>query len=784
MKMIIKSIIALMAIICISHVSYGQAASSKGSLDIVDTAKNRPTTPRVAVNGKNGVLSFWNLNHWSAINGGGGDGILNAGLTMPSAFSVSGSPISGAGGTFAITGAGSSSQFINGTGSLETKNWWRDGGNSGTTGSNFIGTTDNIPFRIKVNNLQVALFDTLRHGISLGYNAMPNSTNTFGTVPNVAIGREALFSNTTGYGNYAIGFQSLANTTTGQGNIAIGHQSGQITSTGTYNTYIGTHSGQAALPTANYNVGVGWYSNFGTGGSNNTSIGTRANQANGNNTTAVGFYARNGDGTGGVGAFNGIYSTAVGYQSLLTVKDDTSYLALGDRTVISNNLKNAVAIGSQAMTTASNRMTLGSISGINGATASMKVGIGTTAADSTLHIVGGFKYVNGSQGANKILTSDATGGAIWSINSPSLSSITAATGNNNISNGNTFHTWDWNTFTSGGSTGSFNLASTSTAKGTGSQFFTVKTSGILSTSNVISYASTIANTNTASGTSTNIALGLLASGAADNVALYIEGGSFDIGKAASQTGIINFRGITSGKVSLQSAAAAGTWTMTLPTDAGTDGYILKTNGFGVTSWIAPGSGSGDLLAANNLSELTPTASTARSNIGAASPADILQVIADSSFEVLNTINADVDMVEVLSSTLMRSRGVENSTTTTVDTTSNGNLRTNVIGGPPTPQTLTDGATITWNAALGYNAQVTLGATGRTLSITNPISGMYYTIRIIQDGGGSKTITTWPTNTKWIGAAAPTLTTTGSAYDIVTFYYDGTNYYANYGLNYN
>ncbi len=41
------------------------------------------------------------------------------------------------------------------------------------------------------------------------------------------------------------------------------------------------------------------------------------------------------------------------------------------------------------------------------------VGIGTNAPETNLHIVGGARYVDGSQGAGKILVSDATGNATW-----------------------------------------------------------------------------------------------------------------------------------------------------------------------------------------------------------------------------------------------------------------------------------------------------------------------------------------------------------------------------------
>lgn len=104
---------------------------------------------------------------------------------------------------------------------------------------------------------------------------------------------------------------------------------------------------------------------------------------------------------------------------------------------------------------------------------------------------------------------------------------------------------------------------------------------------------------------------------------------------------------------------------------------------------------------------------------------------------------------------------------------------------PVVQTLTDGATITWNVINGGNSQVTLGGTGRTLTITNPVAGYTYTVRIIQDGTGNRTITTWPSGTKWpANGTAPTLTTSANRFDMVTFYYDGTFFYGNYNYNYN
>ena len=69
--------------------------------------------------------------------------------------------------------------------------------------------------------------------------------------------------------------------------------------------------------------------------------------------------------------------------------------------------------------------------------------------------------------------------------------------------------------------------------------------------------------------------------------------SMTVGVASSATGVINFKGATSGTVSLSVADAAGTWTMKLPTTAGTNGYSLTTDGSGNTTWTnvsAGGSG--------------------------------------------------------------------------------------------------------------------------------------------------------------------------------------------------
>jgi hypothetical protein len=89
------------------------------------------------------------------------------------------------------------------------------------------------------------------------------------------------------------------------------------------------------------------------------------------------------------------------------------------------------------------------------------------------------------------------------------------------------------------------------------------------------------------------------------------------------------------------------------------------------------------------------------------------------------------------------------------------------------ETLTDGATIDWNLQTQQVAKVTLGG-NRTLNApTNQNAGGFYSLLIVQDGTGSRTLS-FNSAYKFTGATAPTLTTTASAKDLIVFRSDGTN----------
>ncbi len=60
-----------------------------------------------------------------------------------------------------------------------------------------------------------------------------------------------------------------------------------------------------------------------------------------------------------------------------------------------------------------------------------------------------------------------------------------------------------------------------------------------------------------------------------------------LGTSGTTAGTLSLAGSTSGLVTIDTAAAAGTWTFTLPTSGGTNNYVLQTDGSGNTSWADP-----------------------------------------------------------------------------------------------------------------------------------------------------------------------------------------------------
>jgi len=139
-------------------------------------------------------------------------------------------------------------------------------------------------------------------------------------------------------------------------------------STNTANAFLGFAGNQTMTGGDNVATGQVALLNNTTGGSNSANgVGTLKANTTGSNNSALGFFALSNNLTGS-------NNTALGANA----GPDSSHPAL----------TNATAIGANAQVTASNALVLGSINGVNGATADTLVGIGTTAPMAKLDVRG------------------------------------------------------------------------------------------------------------------------------------------------------------------------------------------------------------------------------------------------------------------------------------------------------------------------------------------------------------------------------------------------------------
>ena len=86
-------------------------------------------------------------------------------------------------------------------------------------------------------------------------------------------------------------------------------------------------------------------------------------------------------------------------------------------------------------------------------------------------------------------------------------------------------------------------------------------------------------------------------------------------------------------------------------------------------------------------------------------------------------------------------------------------------------TLTDQATVTWDASTQDVCKLTLGGNRTLAAPTNSTTGQFISILVIQDGTGSRTLT-WNAVYEFASDTAPTLTTTANLGDVFVFRYNG------------
>ena len=257
-------------------------------------------------------------------------------------------------------------------------NNWKTTGNAGTTATtNFIGTTDNVDLIFKRNNLKAGLISS--SNTSFGSSSLFSNTTGFN---NSAFGTSVLGSNTDGHSNSAFGFSSLRSNTTGDQNSAFGIFSMDSNTTGIQNSAFGITALRLNTIGSSNSAFGGFTLESNTTGSSNSAFGINSMSSNttGNNNSASGANALRLNTTGSG-------NTAFGRLSLTSNITGSENTALGNNANVSvNNLTNATAIGANAQVGTSNSMVLGSINGVNNATASTSVAIGTTIPKGALDV--------------------------------------------------------------------------------------------------------------------------------------------------------------------------------------------------------------------------------------------------------------------------------------------------------------------------------------------------------------------------------------------------------------
>jgi hypothetical protein len=336
-------------------------------------------------------------------------------IESTTAFKISGSSVISIAGTRNVF-AGSSAGSNNTTGSDNAFFGNTAGAVNTTGGSNsFFGQGAGL------NN---TASDNSFFGRNAGYSSGTGGLNSF-------FGRAAGYSNGAGTGNAFFGGWS-GSLNTANANSFFGTYSGQNNSAGTGNSFFGYYAGNANT-TGVENSFFGQYAGKGNlTGSKNSFFGQQAGRDNqtGTGNAFFGTYAGVGtnsgsdsffgyasgqsNSTGGfntfLGAFAGFYNTTgeantfVGDSTGYSISTSSGNSVFGKSADGAPGISNATAIGARARVSQSNSLVLGSIAGVNGATANVSVGIGTTAPRATLDVQGGDLLV-GSPGQGIILIS-------------------------------------------------------------------------------------------------------------------------------------------------------------------------------------------------------------------------------------------------------------------------------------------------------------------------------------------------------------------------------------------
>ncbi len=307
-----------------------------------------------------------------------------------------------------------------------TEGWSLTGNSFTDTAINFIGTTDNRSLMFRVGNQPAGRIELTSDNLFLGLNAGQSNRSVSAGLGenNTFLGSGAGRNNAFGSSNTYVGASAGSDDRNSFQNTMVGSNAGQTISGGNSNSILGFAAGGSG--NGSENTLLGSYSGLrlgtdGTAGAlGNVAIGYLSGRylLNGAGNVTIGRGAGLGNSLNGVGNYNiyigdssGILSNnaqsnvAIGRRSGRNINIGSKNVLVGDSagaqlTTGSGNvfvgdgargssatISNAAAIGNRAFVSVNNALVLGSVAGVNGATAGIDVGIGTTAPQYRLHVV-------------------------------------------------------------------------------------------------------------------------------------------------------------------------------------------------------------------------------------------------------------------------------------------------------------------------------------------------------------------------------------------------------------
>ena len=281
------------------------------------------------------------------------------------------------------------------------------------------------------------------------------------------------------------------------------------------------------------------------------------------------------------------------------------------------------------------------------------------------------------------------------------------------------------------------------------------------------------------GTNLTVSGNTTLGGASKTITMGGASSTLTIGGAGHTTNTTGWFGVT-GRASVSTNLVVGGNTSLLGTlnqsggygkignfNAGTTGNSPTTGGVAFSTNITNGQAEGDIWNAADPATYTSTGILFTQYLTSTTRRDLM-FLKHNGLVGVGTLSPSYKL------DVQGTLGVSTNLTVSGNTTINGTTtdRSNALS-----QTLTDGATISWDTSLGRVATVTLGG-NRTMAAPTNLKVGTYILHVIQDGTGSRLIT-WNSVFKWVGAVAPVLSTTAGRRDIFSFVSDGTNLYGSF-----